>query len=252
MDVTAYEQMAAVEDRHWWFVGRRHIVGGFLRRLGLRPSAQVLEIGCGTGGNLKLLAGFGRVSAVECHEPAATLACAKASGHADVRVGYFPHDVDFQGQRFDLICMLDVLEHIEDDAMALRDLVPVLGAGGKIVLTVPAYPSLYGPHDRMLHHHRRYTRTELFHAIERAGLTVVDHTYFNSFLLPLAWLMRWKDRLLPSASGGKGGQALPHPLINGMLLSVLRLEAWCLERIRFPFGLSMLCVLEIRQATTRV
>lgn len=252
MDATAYEEMAAVEDRHWWFVGRRHILGGLLRHLGLRPGAQVLEIGCGTGGNLKLLAGFGNVSAVECHEPAAALARAKASGQADVRVGYFPHDIDFQGQRFDLICMLDVLEHIEDDSGALRDLVPVLGPGGKVVLTVPAYPSLYGPHDRMLHHHRRYTRAELFQAVERAGLTVVGHTYFNSFLLPVAWAMRWKDRLIPSGDGGKGGQALPNPLINRVLLSVLRLEAWCLEWIRFPFGLSILCVLEVRQAAPRV
>lgn len=253
MDPTAYEQMAAVEDRHWWFVGRRRIVGGFLQRLGLRPGRAVLEVGCGTGGNLQMLSRFGKVSAVECHEPAATWARTKSGGQADIRTGFFPDEVDFEGRRFDLICMFDVLEHIEDDVAALRALLPALGEGGKIVLTVPAYPSLYGPHDNLLHHHRRYTRRALFDAVERAGLTVVDHTHFNSFLLPVAWLVRWKDRLFPPAAGAQegAGSALPGALVNGVLASVLGLEAWCLGRMRFPAGLSILCVLEPAKAPLR-
>lgn len=246
MDPTAYEQMAAVEDRHWWFVGRRRIVGGFLRRLGLRPGSTVLEVGCGTGGNLQLLARFGAVSAVECHEPAAACARAKSGGKVDIRTGFFPDDVDFEGQRFDLICLFDVLEHIEDDVAALSALVPALASGGKIVLTVPAYPCLYGPHDRLLHHHRRYTRKALFGAVDRAGLRVVDHTHFNSFLLPVAWLVRLKDRLFHRFENSQGGTGadLPSASVNGLLTSLLSMEAKCLEHMRFPAGLSILCVLE--------
>lgn len=248
MDPTAYEQMAAVEERHWWFVGRRRIVDGFLRRLGLRLGGTILEVGCGTGGNLQLLAKYGVVSAVECYEPAAACALAKSCGKVDIRTGFFPDDVDFDGRRFDLICLFDVLEHIEDDVAALSALVPALAGGGKIVLTVPAYPSLYGPHDSLLHHHRRYTRKALLCAVDRAGLRVVDYTHFNSFLLPIAWMVRLKDRLFHrfSNSPRSTGADLPSAAVNGLLTSLLRMEAKCLEHMRFPAGLSILCVLESR------
>lgn len=246
MDPTAYEQMASVEDRHWWFVGRRRIVTRFLQRSGLRPGGAVLEIGCGTGGNLRMLSQFGAVSAVECHEPAAAWARTKSGGSVDIRTGFFPDEVDFEGRRFALICMFDVLEHIGDDVAALRALLPALAQDGKVMLTVPAYPSLYGPHDEFLHHHRRYTRSTLFDVVERAGFRVVDHTHFNSFLLPVAWLLRLKDRLRARTDGARegAGSALPSAWVNGALACVLGLEAWLLERMRFPAGLSILCVME--------
>jgi SAM-dependent methyltransferase len=254
MDPTAYEQMAAVEDRHWWFVGRRHIVKTFLQQLRLRHGSQILEVGCGTGGNLQMLAQFGKVHAVECHEPAAAWARAKSSGQVDIRTGAFPDEVSFDGRRFDLICMFDVLEHIDDDVAALRALLPTLCEGGKVVLTVPAYPSLYGPHDKLLHHRRRYTRRGLFEVVERAGLRVAHHTHFNALLLPVALLMRWKDRLFPPAVGalGAAGTAVPSALINRVLTLVFGMEACFLARMRFPAGLSILCVLEPAKVARRV
>lgn len=155
MDPKAYEQMAGLEDRHWWFVGRRQILSRVIAGIPLPPSACILEAGCGSGGNLEMLSQFGQVWAMERSEIALPLA--RARGIAIVEEGELPHRIPFGSQQFDLIALLDVLEHLDEDTAALEALIQRLKPSGYMVITVPAYPWLWSAHDELNHHKRRYT-----------------------------------------------------------------------------------------------
>lgn len=239
MDHSAYIEMAAVQDRHWWFVGRRAILGRLIGSLDLPPQAEILEVGCGMGGNVPLLRGFGRLTAVE--------ADAYARGWTAERLGQpvldgaLPDRLPPLAQKFDLICLLDVLEHVDDDAGSLAALRPLLAAGGRILVTVPAYAWLWSAHDRQLHHRRRYTRRRLLQVAAAAGLQARRSGYFNAILLPLAVAAR----LLARGARGEAmtGSGLPSPMLNGLLRRMFAAEAPLLGRFAFPFGLSVFAVL---------
>ncbi len=160
MEPEAYRLMSSHEDHHWWFVGRRAVIGAMLERIPASGQRLVLEAGCGTGGNLYMLNQFGGVSAFEPHEEARDLARVK---YPDAKIddGELPFRVPFPPGTFDLVVALDVLEHVEEDEAALRSLVEMAKPGGRILLTVPAIQALWGSHDRRLRHVRRYDSARL-------------------------------------------------------------------------------------------
>ena len=120
MDPSLYPRMAEVEDAHWWFASRRAIVDRMLDRLELPADAAILEPGCGTGGNFPMLARRGRLFAIDADESA--IGFAHARGLAQVAHGSLPDRIPFGDQLFDLVVMTDVLEHLDDQAGALRAL----------------------------------------------------------------------------------------------------------------------------------
>ncbi len=239
MQPEAYLDMAAVEARHWWFAGRRRILSAVIRGLKLPANAQILELGSGTGGNFPLLESFGRVTAVEMNVTAREISEARG-GATQVHPGMLPHDLPFDQHRFDLICLFDVLEHVQEDAAALRVLCGLLAPGGRALITVPAHPSLFGPHDIALHHHRRYARAELAAKLRHAGLTIQKLSYMNMALAPLAFALRWLDRFR-GVSQASGTSIPPGPL-NAIFTQLFGAEAWLLPRADLPFGLSLLAV----------
>lgn len=239
MEASAYLHMAAVEQRHWWFAGRRRVLAACITRLGLAPGARILELGAGTGGNVALLQKFGTVTAVEMNEAARDIARARHAG-ADVRAGTLPHELPLAGQRFDLVCLFDVLEHVEDDAASLSAARALLAPGGFLLITVPAYKFLFGPHDEELHHKRRYEREELQARLRAAGFRIEKLTFINAALLPLALALRLLDRLLHRST--PTGTGLPAPPLNALLAGVFGAEAWLLPFVSLPFGLSLLAL----------
>ena len=245
MNPQAYLDMADTESAHWWFKARRKILSAFLEHLNLPPDASILEVGCGTGGNLEMLASYGKLSAVEMDADALQIANTKTAGIYDIRKGTFPDSIPFH-QQFDLICMFDVLEHIDHDIDTLRAAKTLLKGNGRIILTVPAYQWLWGSHDAFLHHKRRYSSGQLNNAIEQAGLRAVKLTYFNTLLFPLALAARLKDKL--SERKTAAGTAVPPPIVNSVLYHLFSSERLLLKRLNMPFGLSLLGILETADA----
>ena len=242
MDPAAYIEMADVESRHWWFTGRRAIIISVIERLQLPHNARILEIGCGTGGNLDMLAAFGKVSAFDTEESARVIAARKTRGVHDIRAGHCPDRIPFEDERFDLICMFDVLEHVEHDVATLAAVHSLLAENGRLLLTIPAYQWLYGIHDRFLHHHRRYSSREIREKIRACGFRLARLSHFNTLLFPLAAVVRLMERLLGSKA--VAGSRIPPAPINGLLRNIFIAERVWLRHFNLPYGISLLCVLE--------
>jgi len=239
MDPQIYLKMRAVEDRHWWFVGRRRIIDSVIQSLHLPEHADILDVGCGTGGNLSLLQRYGRATGVELDNAARELANQRQQG--EVLPGRLPDDLPFAAHSFDLVVLLDVLEHLEDDRASLAALGGLLKPGGRIVLTVPAFPMLWGPHDQTHHHKRRYRSATLRAVIMQAGLETAYLSYFNTWLFPLIAPIRLLQRLQPP---GKSDLAIPPAIVNQALTTLFASEGFLLPQVRLPFGISLLAVLK--------
>ncbi len=241
MTPAAYLELARTEEQHWWYVARRAILTSILTDMRLPDRAAILEVGSGTSGNLDMLANFGRVSAVEMDSNARRISREKTGGRYDIRAGVCPDSLPFEGPTFDLICMFDVLEHIDRADESLTRLRGLLKPGGRMLIAVPAYQWLWGVHDEFLHHQRRYCGRSLRAQAERAGLIVDRMTHFNMFLFPLGALSRLVGRLFDLKS--PKGTDTPPPPVNQLFTALMSSERHLLRHIDLPFGLSLLAIL---------
>lgn len=237
MERDAFALMAQAEADHWWFRGRRDFIAATLRHLALPSDAVILDAGCGSGGNLALLAQFGRVYGFEYDQEA--MARARVLGIGQIEHGWLPDGLGLSdAPLFDVIGLFDVLEHLPQPVESLRVLAARLKPGGAMVITVPALPMLWGPHDVQHQHVRRYTRTVFREQMAAAGLRVQYLSGLNLLLLPLAIVQRLRERLF----GYHPGDLMPSPTINRLLYRVWRWElAWIPYRT-CPTGLSLLAI----------
>lgn len=244
MDSQMYQQMMEVEDKHWWFVARRAIIEQVIRKLNLPADAKIFEAGCGTGGNLAMLSRHGRVSAMELNETARTFASELQLG--EIQPGLLPDDIPFPDKNFDLIVLLDVLEHVEEDTASLQALFAKLKPSGWLLITVPAYPWLWSQHDDLLHHKRRYLLHHLQQIVGNAGYNVHFVSYFNFVLFPLIAGVRLVQGLF-----NKGGneQSMPPKLVNKILTLLFGLERHLIGSLSLPFGVSLLLLAQKKELT---
>lgn len=242
MQSHTYAIMREVEDTHWWYVGRRRIISSFVKRIcdELRAEGnaepRILDIGCGTGGNLKTLSSFGKAEGVDISREA--LDFCRARGLENVREGA-AETLPYAGDSFDLVTALDVVEHLDDDVAGLREMRRVLRPGGRLLLFVPAFMFLWGVQDDISHHRRRYTLPELRRKLEQAGMKVERASYANiTFFGPImvGRLFMRLTGLRPASENNINVSAL-----NGFLERVFGSESRWLNKRKFPFGVSIIC-----------
>jgi len=233
-----YAEYRRIEDRHWWFRGRRRIVLSFVDRLPLPEPCATLDAGCGSGRMLDELAARGSVRGVDVNPAAVAAAGSRGHSAGVAELGGVP----FEEGSFDLILCLDVLEHLEDDVAGLRELARVARPGAHLLLTVPAYPRLWSSHDEAAGHQRRYTARTLRTALAATRWRPVELTHFNLLLLAPAAALRLSERVhRPKARGSH--LTLTPRRADRLLEAPLGLENRLLRRgISLPAGLSLVVV----------
>jgi SAM-dependent methyltransferase len=233
-------QTHRAEDRHWWYQGRRNVLERTIASLGLPADATILDAGCGSGRNMVDLARHGTVTGVELSDTSAKLARERNVG---VVVEGSVMDMPFADDSFELTVSLDVIEHLEDDVGALRELRRVTKPGGVLLVTVPAYQWLWSGHDEINHHHRRYNRRTLLAAAQSAGWQPQRSAHFNSLLLPVAIVLRALERFNPTTTKSSLDLWVPPAPLNWALRQPLNLEAAVIGRGgSIPAGLSLLAI----------
>lgn len=245
MEKREYELMFELEEKHWYFVSKRRIVEKIIRHLNLPPNARILDVGCGTGGNLKMLRKFGLVTGLD--KSRQSLRFCEKRGFKDLILGDISNLSHNYHNTYNLITAFDVLEHVLDDQEFLRGITRLLKSKGILLLTVPAFPFLWSDHDRALHHFRRYRKKELAEKIEKVDLRLRYISYSNFFLFLPGLFFRILRRYSKikkrdsSFSHSDFHYRLPY-LLNKILTEIYSFERFLMPRLSFPFGISLICV----------
>lgn len=241
MEQQLYENTYRSEQSHWWFVGRRTLVFDQLGRLyGARTNLNILDVGCGTGLNMKYLAQYGAVTGADLSSMA--LSFCRQRGHTRLINAPIEH-LPLADNAFDLVTALDIIEHLDDDVAGLREIARVLKPGGRAVILVPAYKFLWSLQDEISSHRRRYIMRQLRAAITASGLAVERATYANTLLFPVVYagrlalkVQRRRDPTIQNENG-------LHPQwSNEILKGIFKAEAPLLRRVNAPFGVSILAI----------
>lgn len=239
MERIIYDRMAALDQTHWWYVARRQILSDVIDRTIKPPTnAKILEIGCGTGHNFGMLSAFGAVDGLEVDDTARQLASERLG--RPVGSARLPGLDGVADGSYDLIALLDVLEHVEADQAALASIRTKLRPGGRILVTVPANRWMWSAHDTVHHHFRRYNASDLRRLIDAAGLKADLVTHFNTILFPLAAAFRVIGKL---SGREEADDAQPAAPLNSAFAALFGLERHLVGRAPMPFGVSLLAVL---------
>lgn len=236
MDQKYGERYRNLFERHWWWRTRSRLVIDLLRDLEPQEGwKRILDIGCGDGLFFPELQRFADVEGVEPFEHLVS-----PTNPYRQRISICPFDQNYlPGKHFSLILMLDVLEHIQDAVGALRHAVSLLEPHGTVVLTVPAFMTLWTNHDVMNQHFVRYTKSSFRPVAEKAGLRLIQERYLYHWTCPVKLGVRLKEKLLrlPPAP-----PTVPASPVNELLFWVSRLEQKVLTPLSLPFGSSLLVI----------
>ena len=231
-----YPILYRVEETHWWYVGRRRIIQTLVEKIVNSSNPRILDVGCGTGANLKMLAECGRAEGVDI-SPQAVDFC-RERGLDSVKLGAI-EQLPYESGSFELVTALDVIEHLDDDVAGLREIRRVLCRDGRVLVFVPAFMFLWGVQDDVSNHRRRYTLPSLLKAVEAAGFAIEWSSYANvSFFLPVLVVrsvMRWLGLRAETEYG------INISLMNGPFSWLFAAERFILKRGKIPFGVSAVC-----------
>ncbi len=240
MDAKTYEIEAQLESHHWWFVTRREMFTRYITKLTLKQNASILDVGTSSGTNLRMLKslGFTNFKGVDISPLAAQIAKDKGLGNVDIGdICKLP----YPDNQFDLILATDIIEHVDDDLLALQELRRVLKPHGTILLTVPAFPSLWGLQDIVSHHKRRYRKTQLIEKLMATDLHPTTMYHFNYLLFLPIWMMRQMIKM--AKPNLKSENEINAPWINAILKRIFKLDILTAPIVRPPFSVSIFTAL---------
>ncbi|MEO5890048.1 MAG: class I SAM-dependent methyltransferase [Ferruginibacter sp.] len=244
MDKFYVQQYGQLENSHWWFLIRQRIILQTLRKfIPVNPEKKlkILNVGAAAGGSSKWLSDLGDVTSVE-NDP---LFLTHLADQHLIVINASITNLPLDDNAFDLVCAFDVIEHVEDEQKAIKELTRVCKPGGKICITVPAFQSLWGNHDIVNGHKRRYKKGRLQNILESQSAAVLYASYFNSVLFIPVFLMR-KIRLWFNKTNRANASDFTYfktnSFTNKILKSIFGMEVHLLRLVRFPFGVSLIAV----------
>ena len=243
-----YKEYYDIERNHWWFIAREKIISNYVKKLINdkhlpEKEIKILNIGCGPGRSSQYLSNFGAVTSLEYDKDC----CEFASERTGLNIinGSIT-ELPFEENSFDLVCAFDVIEHVENDSLAVSEVKRVAKREGILIITVPAFMSLWSHHDVINHHYRRYkiNQIEKLFNKEQKG-TKIFTTYFNFFLFPPIYIVRSLSNLFLSIKNRPGSgsdfETFKAGILNTILYNVMAFESKLVNKnIKLPFGVSVL------------
>lgn len=241
MDPREYEKMYDLEDRYWWYQGRKSIVLSLLEGLPdyARREGLCLDLGCGTGLMLSLFQRTHRFVGLDFS--ALSMRFCRRRGARRLLRGN-AESLPLRGDRFQIVCSLDLAEHVERDDLMFGEVLRILRPGGHFLATVPAHPFLWSEHDEALYHQRRYTREQFRRRLLEAGFEIQRLTYCISLTFPAVIGYRLLRKAFKKKPEVKTHLVVLPGWLNRLLLASVQLEALWLRRFDIPFGVSLLAV----------
>src|SRR5262245_56798479 len=233
------ELTSRAEATHFWFRGFREFVMPVLTELsGGRRDLRIIDCGCGTGNNLRLLSGYGRAVGFDLNEGGVRMT--HASGGRVVRAN--AAQVPFASGAFDVATSFDVMQCLEPDAAVVREMARLVRPGGAVVVTMAALEILRGDHSESWQEVRRYTPAMAKELFTQAGLRVERVSFLFGTLFPLMLTVRLVQRALRPFRGHRHDTdiSVPSTPVNPLLTALVTAEARVARYVPLPVGSSLL------------
>ena len=239
METTYQKEYKEIYNGHWWYQAREWGILQVIHSLYKGKPLKILEIGCGPGLLLPKLFKYGDVEGIE---PSDSVFEYDEMVNSIVHRISFPSETqNFPSDHYDLVLLLDVLEHIRDDETAIHEVKRLLKSGGNTIITVPAFMSLWGPHDLVNHHFRRYTLPEISSLLNKAGLNILWKSYFFGWCFIPIWVVR-RIRRITQKQNPKHDFKIPNDWLNTLLKNISCLEFKFFQKKKLPLGTSLIIV----------
>ena len=230
-------------QQHWWWRARGEFLLKILKKSSLQPkTSSVLEVGCGPGEFLKKLSPYGKLTGLEPHLDSQK----HESTFKLIQNDFLSHD--FKKERFDLVLLLDVIEHVKEDRDFIEKAYNLLNNDGYLLVTVPAFHALWTNHDNMNHHLRRYSKKQLLDLVSQHQLSLLRLEYFYFWLAPLKVVTRWLEKTIAKKDNSISSLPKIGPL-NWLFYLISKVEFLLLFKFRKPFGSSALLFAKKKKAT---
>jgi SAM-dependent methyltransferase len=241
LDKKVYEVEARIESTHWWYAVRRRLFSRFIRQISAQNRGTALDVGCGTGANLRILhsAGFKEIQGLDWSQDAVNYCVAKNLG--PVKQGDICN-LPFADNSIDLILVTDVIEHIDDDHKAMSEISRVLKPGGRVIISVPAFPILWGFQDIVAHHKRRYRMKSLTNLVVGSGLSIRKKFHCNFILFFPILLARQFFRIFPAKVNSEDD--INNRFFNAVFSAIFEFDVRIAPFLHPPFGVSIVMVVE--------
>jgi len=228
MEKQLYPILYKIEKKHWWFCSRRKIIGSFVKNIAKPEVFSILDVGCSIGITMKYLEQYGKVEGVDASKDAVEYCRLQKLSCCEGEATKLP----FPDNSFDLVCALDLLEHIVNAKDGVDEFYRVLKNGGYLLITVPAFNSLWSDFDIVSHHFKRFTAKELKKLVEASNLSILKISYLNFFLFPCFLIFRFFKI-------SKIYSELSVPPFNKVFEFIFSSEKTFLKYINFPWGSSI-------------